>query len=65
MKEAGVLPSNPVAEWHNLNNIANKPIEHTAENVECWTENDNSHQQQKREDYVELAETLYPDVNTG
>ncbi len=54
-----------VAEWPYLGEIGAKASEDTAENIERWTENDNSQKQQKREDHVELAETLDTDINTG
>ena len=65
MEESCVLSPDPVAERHYFHNIGAKRSEETAKNVERRTENDNSQQQQKRENYIELAKTFDTDINTS
>ena len=65
MEEAGICASYPVAERHNPHDIVSKPGEHSADNVEGRSEYDNCQQQQKGDNYVELAQTLDAYVNTG
>ena len=56
VQEAGVRASYPITERPYLGEIDAKAGEHTAENVECWTEYDNRQQQQKGDNYIELAQ---------
>ena len=65
MQESDVCPPDPVTEWYNLREIATKPSQHTAENIARRAEDDNSQEQQKRKNYVELAKTLDTHINTG
>ena len=64
VQEIRVLAPYPVAERHNFDEIAAERSEHTAENVERRPERDNRQQQQQRENDVELAKALDPDINT-